>query len=228
MASGYQPFQDAPISPLPEGVTIKHILDAAGQGSYDFSRLDTRPTRSMVLGRIFALLAFLFGVAASAIFVYRVWSGGVPITSDEFSALFQINSYAYVAAAAGLLAFRMSSKPPVGLDVQPSGLTFHLSSGRVKDLAWSQLAGQTGLFDETEDPDRPPRNDLRLQLYTLPRYQAALALIFLPPTVPRTYLTREAFEAVLEGATKAGLTVTRYGDRYVLDQLNPMMFPPRF
>lgn len=227
MASGYRPFQDAPTSPLPEGVNIKHMLDATGRGRYDLSRLDTRPTRGMELGRVLVLLTFLVGVASFAIFVYRVWFGGVSIASDEFSALFQVNSYAYVAAAGGLLRFRMSSRPPVGIDIQPSGLVFHWASGRVKQLTWNQLAGATGLFDLTGSKHRPPRNDLCLQLYTLPRYQFALALIFLPPTVPRTYLTRDAFEAVLEGATKAGLTVTRYGHRYVLDQLNRMKFPPR-
>lgn len=224
MASDYRPFHDAPVSPLPESVAIHHVLDATGRGRYDLSQVDARPTRLMILGRIFALLAFLVGVAAVAIFVYRVWSGGAPITSDEFSALFQINSYAYVAAATGLLAFRMSSRPPVELDIQPRGLTFHWPSGRVRELTWNRMAGATGLFDLTGPQDRPSREDQRLQLYTLPRYQVAWALIFLPPTVPRTYLTREAFEAVLEGATKAGLTVTRYGDRYVLDQLNPMRF----
>ena len=185
-------------------------------------------TPSLLIFQALVLGAFLFGLFDVVFFGYLIYSGRAAPGSDQFVALAQVNGYAYGSATMGLFLFRMNRKPPKGVEVSAQGLSFSFPTGRTSRVRWDDLEGQTRLYEvPREERDRVPP-DMHLQLYTEPKYLAVRIAAFLPPKVPRTYLTRDAFDSIIEGASRAGLTVTRYGDRYVMDRLNPMQFPPRF
>ena len=216
------------VSPLPETPIVPHVLTGPGSVTYDLSRLSVQPTRDLRIFQTVVFLAFVVGIAAVGVFVYIIYSGRAPNGGDEVSAWLQINVYAYLSAATGLFLFRMNRNPPISLEVSRLGLMFGFPSGRRVTVTWDKLPGQTQLFENPRFEKLPLPKDMQLQLYTIPRYTLLWALAFLPPRVPRTYLTRHAFNGILDAGSRAGLTVTRYGDRYVFDRLNPMQFPSRF
>ncbi len=168
--------------------------------------------------------AFIIGVAALFVFALSVYWGHVEVGSDLFVQLLQINGYAYFSAAAGLFLFRFSRTPPKSVEIDEEGLTFGFEDGRREFVTWSDAQGETGVFDREEPMGG---NSGSWILVTLPGYHVIRTLAFMRPRVPRTFLTKDAADAVLAGAERAGLTVTKYGNRYVLERRNPMEFHPK-
>jgi hypothetical protein len=224
------PVRDPPaystVSVLPERPVLRHHL---GRGESPTFRLESawpRTSRRFLLNQFFLLGAFLCGAAALGLFGFEVYSGRVALGSDEFTSLLQVNEYAYVYAAAALFAFRFNRTPPNSLQVDEEGLLFTFENGRFEHVAWSEAEGETELYDGGSESDAPKQ--AKILLVTKPGYLALRMFAFMRPRVPRTYLTRSAFDGVLGGAERAGFTVTRYGTRYVMDRLNPMVFHPKF
>ncbi|MGA7846230.1 MAG: hypothetical protein WCB18_03975 [Thermoplasmata archaeon] len=216
------------VSPLPEAPPPTHVLKGTQPVLFDLSHLKIHPTLNLRVFQILALGAFVIGIGAVGLYAYLLYSGRALSSLDEFSDLLDVNIWAYLGAATGLFLFRMNRRPPTSLEVSTTGLAFGFPDGAHRLVRWEKVPGQTTLLENPQFEKRPLPPDMQLQLYTLPRFTLLWTLAFLPPRVPRTYLTREAFYGIIEGATRAGLTVTRFGDHYEIDQLNPMKFPSRF
>jgi hypothetical protein len=169
--------------------------------------------------RSFLLLgAFVVGILAVAVFSYRAAMGGITLDNAQFYV--QVTIFGYLSGCTGLYLFRFDAEPPVRLRVEDTGLGFIWGDGQATSLSWNQIASQTDLFDWRKRNWFP--EGARLQLVDDPLYFTLRVATLQPPRAPRIYLTPQAFDSVLLGATRAGLRATQYGDKVVLERPNLM------
>ncbi len=207
-------------SPLPVDVKPRHVLTGSTSTEFDLASLaDARP-RQVKVTRAFLLGAVLVSLAALVTFVIDVLTNHVPYQSDEFTALLQVNVNAYVYGVLSLDLYRRERRPPVSVTVMDDGLKFRFKTGATASLSWRGFAGYGLLYDRRNNPKLEPAAQLWLWPDSL--LSMLRAFLFLPSPVPRTYLTPDAFDGIMEGAKRAGLIVTRWGNKFTFDQLNRM------
>jgi len=215
-------FPDPGPSPLPQTPKLRSVLAGRDVATFDLSGPASEKNRVSTSFRLLTLGSFVLGLAALGVAAYLVWSGRTYQYPGEIWDLIQVNGWAYLVAFVGLSWFLMNRNPPTGLTVSTKGLELRLHSGRTAALTWDEVDGTLRLFAGGEENSMIRHGAYELQSTHWKDFVGGF--FFFPPRIPRTYLTRDAFDATLEGAARAGLTVTQLGYRYAFDRRNPMNF----